>query len=813
MRYKKFIAVIVLLSLIILYFYKVVFLGRVLSPADNLFSYPPYNTIAPLGWTHASNPLLGDPTSQFYPFLYYARENIRHGHLPLWNPYIMMGTPFLADAQSAVLYPINLVFYTLPFKDAFAISAFIRLFIAGFGMYIFIDALGMEFMAALFSGIIFMFCSAIIGWLSFPHTNVAVFLPWLLFLIYKFMSTKKKDYVAGLALITGIQFLGGHPETSAHILLAAALYAMALAIWEYKDKRHTVDALKNITFIAIAFIFGFMIASPMLLPFLSELAKSATWIYRSSPNAFYSSYKVFLAILMPNMVGTHIYDNFLGVKDFNTMQSNYIGIIPLILAGIAVMRRYKDRHVLFFTIFSLVLLPIIYGIPPFFQIFNLLPFYNHMTTYGLGMIFQFNMIVLAGIGFDILAKLQPEQHEISAQKNSRKQKKNTVKPETIQTIQFKSIKKISYMVIGSIVLVAIICIILINRYTEAGSLENLIERFYILCLIAGLFIISLHFYQSLRYKKSALILVILIAFFNLFYFGHDFNPQIPKDWVYPQTPKVISFMQSTKTLFRFIGIGSCYLTNTLMVYNISDVRGYDLPTKKRYDKFFTTLFHQKPFEYPSSGSYLIMSPIDKSNENIFTFTKKIVDILRLINVKFIGTITDEVYILDSYRQRAYLVHHIIPASTSDQALGLVSSNIDALLKDSAVIKEKSNAIQIPDCIYGTNADIVSVTLYQPDTVKLTTFSPCKSVLVLSDTYDSGWKASVDGHNTTILHANYLFRGVVLEPGMHEVVFTYKPISFIIGLLLSFSAIVVVIALFVYEKKEKNTPNKGLAGYD
>jgi hypothetical protein len=205
MKYKKLITVLILITLLVIYFYKVVFLGRVLSPADNLFSYPPYNSVAPTGWTHAPNPLLGDPTSQFYPFLYYARENIRHGHLPLWNPYSMIGAPFLADAQSAELYPINIVFYTLPFRDAFAVSAFLKLLIAGFGMFLFVDALDMEFFGSLLSSVLFMFSASNIGWLGSPQTNVSVFLPWLFLLSYKFIKTGRLRYTGWLALITGIQ--------------------------------------------------------------------------------------------------------------------------------------------------------------------------------------------------------------------------------------------------------------------------------------------------------------------------------------------------------------------------------------------------------------------------------------------------------------------------------------------------------------------------------------------------------------------------------------------------------------------------------
>src|ERR1051325_6767694 len=35
----------------------------------------------------------------------FLRESLRHWQLPLWNPYIGLGRPFLADTQNAVFYP------------------------------------------------------------------------------------------------------------------------------------------------------------------------------------------------------------------------------------------------------------------------------------------------------------------------------------------------------------------------------------------------------------------------------------------------------------------------------------------------------------------------------------------------------------------------------------------------------------------------------------------------------------------------------------------------------------------------------------
>ena len=51
-----------------------------------------------------------------------------------------------------------------------------------------------------------------------------------------------------------------------------------------------------------------------------------------------------------------------------------------------------------------------------------------------------------------------------------------------------------------------------------------------------------------------------------------------------------------------------------------------------------------------------------------------------------------------------------------------------------------------------------------------------SFLVLNDLYYPYWHAYVDGVETEILNANILFRAVLVQPGEHEVVFRFEPLS-------------------------------------
>ncbi|MBC7815017.1 MAG: hypothetical protein H7175_27915, partial [Burkholderiales bacterium] len=65
----------------------------------------------------------GLPTLQFYPWREYAFDLLRHGQLPLWNPYNGAGAPLFANYQSALLYPLNWPGYVLPLAWSMSVTA------------------------------------------------------------------------------------------------------------------------------------------------------------------------------------------------------------------------------------------------------------------------------------------------------------------------------------------------------------------------------------------------------------------------------------------------------------------------------------------------------------------------------------------------------------------------------------------------------------------------------------------------------------------------------------------------------------------
>jgi hypothetical protein len=54
------------------------------------------------------------------------------------------------------------------------------------------------------------------------------------------------------------------------------------------------------------------------------------------------------------------------------------------------------------------------------------------------------------------------------------------------------------------------------------------------------------------------------------------------------------------------------------------------------------------------------------------------------------------------------------------------------------------------------------------------------LLVVSETYDAGWRCEIDGRRQPILRANHAQRAVVLKSGRHRVAFSYHPLSLSLG---------------------------------
>src|SRR5215475_9998602 len=113
--------------------YLPIFSGKVPFPRDEVLRHSAWN-----GQPQEQLPELIDIVAMFYPFRALLSRASDERTLPLWNPYIMSGAPFQANAQSAVFAPLNVVYYVLPLKIAWTVNLALKLFLAGIFMTMFV---------------------------------------------------------------------------------------------------------------------------------------------------------------------------------------------------------------------------------------------------------------------------------------------------------------------------------------------------------------------------------------------------------------------------------------------------------------------------------------------------------------------------------------------------------------------------------------------------------------------------------------------------------------------------------------------------
>jgi hypothetical protein len=135
--------------------------------------------------------------------------------------------------------------------------------------------------------------------------------------------------------------------------------------------------------------------------------------------------------------------------------------------------------------------------------------------------------------------------------------------------------------------------------------------------------------------------------------------------------------------------------------------------------------------------------------------------------------------------RAFIVYRVKNVHSSESALDLLS-DISLNLRQVGVVENLP--VSLENRINSNDLDIRStdgrVELIRSGELEIQVHANAPGLLVVSEQYYPGWQAYVDGESTPIYAVNSTLRGVFLEAGDHMVEFKYRPLSFIIGEIMS-----------------------------
>lgn len=180
----------------------------------------------------------GDILLYFYPYRDYAAAALRSGEIPLWNPYIFLGVPFLANPQAAVLYPLHWPLSWLPVTTQIYWSAALHTWLLGMGGYVLLRLWGYSRWAGLIAALVLAgsgFYGGLIGHLN--QMNGAAWLPWAVAVLVwesKAQRTWGRSLRAAalFGLLVALMLLAGHTQTTYINLFGIGVWLVwSLLLW------------------------------------------------------------------------------------------------------------------------------------------------------------------------------------------------------------------------------------------------------------------------------------------------------------------------------------------------------------------------------------------------------------------------------------------------------------------------------------------------------------------------------------------------------------------------------------------------------
>lgn len=286
----------------------------------------------------------GDALTYFFPYRAYAAQVVQSGRIPLWNPYLFLGAPFLANPQAGVFYPLNLALLWLPAPKIVAWSVVLHVAMAAVFAYLYArHSLRLSIPAAFLAAAAFAFGGLISGQVEHVNQlNVAAWFP-LLLLLWDSRSRARWPALLGMGVVVGLGLLAGHTQSSYISMVGLGAYAILpvlLGLWRSLHKGAGRAGLRNLVTILLQLglvaAVGIALAAVQLVPtweLAQQSIRSGGLSYRETI-AF--SMKPLPRLLWHTLLppwGRNLANVFGG--DYYTEYLAYVGVVPLALAAIA----------------------------------------------------------------------------------------------------------------------------------------------------------------------------------------------------------------------------------------------------------------------------------------------------------------------------------------------------------------------------------------------------------------------------------------------------------------------------------------------
>lgn len=396
--------------------WRTVALGLPFVPSALLFDVHPWKGQKLVPW----DPISWDGVAEFYPWRLFTSETLRHGHIPFWNPHQFCGTPFIANSQSAVFYPPNLLFVAFPVTTAFMISVVAHLFLTGLFLYIYLrsDLVHLSRTSALIGALTWQLCNWQVSWLALPtFLCVSCWLPLAFIAVDWVLKSPSVRRASGLGAVLGTILLAGHLQIALYCLLLTVSYSIFRILMVERGRTES-GMRRYIVAATVAAIMMFALAAPQLLPSVELSGAShragalSTWGAYTGYNHLAVPVYHLISLFLPGFFGSPGDGSYWGATNY-AENACYIGIIGLVLSVGACVLTLRGNGMsgqcrlltYFFGGAALISLLMACGAPLNALLFFLIPGFKQSGSPGrILVLWSFCAAVLAGFGAEVLLK-------------------------------------------------------------------------------------------------------------------------------------------------------------------------------------------------------------------------------------------------------------------------------------------------------------------------------------------------------------------------------------------------------------------------
>lgn len=842
-----------ILSICFLFIISIILPG-LLFPGDVVNNIPSYSINY---WQKPKNSLLADPVFQFEPWRLFAKERILQGEFPFWNDQNGAGSPFIANPQAAVLFPLNYFYYLFPIKISLWFIPLMKLYFYSVFIYLYLRIIKVNKLSSFLGTIVAVFSGFPVVWLLWPQTNVYILFPIILYITEKLFLHKQylHRWYISLAIVYFVGILGGHPETIFIISFIHLIYVF-YRFWAMK---------KEIIPIFISIFSGILLGAIQIIPFIEYLLNSYALKSRSLTLTSFLPVKSMIMNFIPFILGAPQTDYYKPIESYTNFQETiggYVGIAVLIFVISRLIYSKRDELINIWILIAGFSLIFSYKILPL-SIISIIPFFNINANSRFIAFFGFGISMLFAI---FINRLQSENY--------------------IRRFNEKLI-----LIITSVSLVLIIAFGFIAKLYLKSSTERLqyfipyLQNHLLLLLFSSaiFFYLLIRAYSTSKQKRTSYIalLIIPILMQNLLLLW-NYNPVTNILKYYPSS-ELVNILRKLPS-GRILEVGNLALPPDInLIYGLQNIENNDsiqiFDYKNSFDKAFPiknqwgnvddvndAALRRFGVKYVISdynlnyqkqnlqGKYeKILSPITKNSPIELEFTplfKNLKDI-RLMTANFnrSNTCTLKFTLFENkdkiaasnfsckdirdYSYYTFKLPKVLLKTNNNYYLKIESP--DATNSNSIALWGTETGIPYAQLFYGPGKNNIYKQLYnyksvylfevpgfniinsdikytnlivKPETISILTDNQRSGEIEIKYTYFPGWSVFIDGFKQKLINT-YPFMAVKIPSGNHIVIFKYIPYSFYIGLSIS---LLVFVLLFIYlvrrEKKQKIWINLG-----